>query len=595
VNICSIGSEAVSVTGVQRSFDDLGTPLGQVTFCVIDIETTGESASDGGITEIGAVKLRGGECLGTLQTFVNPGQAIPPQITMLTGITQMMVMPAPRIESILPTLLEFIGDAVVVGHNVRYDLGYINAALVRSERPPLPNRSIDTCALARRLVRDEVPNCKLGTLAERLRLPHRPTHRALADALATGDLLHLLLERAAGLGVLGLDDLLALPTIAGHPQVAKLRLTDHLPRRPGVYLFRDRGGRTLYVGKATNLRTRVRSYFSGDERRKVGQLLRETHRIDHVVCASPLEAAVLEVRLIHRFEPRFNRQAKTWRAYAYLKLTAERFPRLSVVRTVRDDGATYLGPLPSSRAAKRVAEAIETAVPLRRCTVRPGAVARSGPCAPAQLGVACCPCAGQISEAAYAAIVSKVVRGLTVEPRLLLAPLEQRMRSLASAERFEEAAEMRERAAALTAALRRQRRLESLQGAGRIVVEVPGRAGAELRQGRLVRSWTIDVGGTRADVPLPIDLDPTAPDEHRHTARAPSGGRPAAGVGEGDRAPTHAPRAGALPRALADELACVAAWLDREAAALRLMHCDVGLVSAFPALPSFQPTRASPV
>ena len=171
-------------------------------------------------------------------------------------------------------------------------------------------------------MRDEVPNCRLGTLADRLRLPHRPSHRALDDALATGDLLHVLLERAAGLGVLGLDDLLQLPTIGGHPQVAKLRLTDRLPRKPGVYLFRDAGGRTLYVGKATDLRSRVRSYFSGDDRRKVGALLREVQRIDHVVCASPLEAAVLEVRLIHRLEPRYNRQARTWRRYAYVKLTA---------------------------------------------------------------------------------------------------------------------------------------------------------------------------------------------------------------------------------------------------------------------------------
>jgi len=89
---------------VQRSFDDLGTPLSQVTFCVIDLETTGGSPQECGITEIGAVKVRCGEVLGTFQTMVNPGQAIPPEITILTGITQAMVLPAPRIESVLPTL-----------------------------------------------------------------------------------------------------------------------------------------------------------------------------------------------------------------------------------------------------------------------------------------------------------------------------------------------------------------------------------------------------------------------------------------------------------------------------------------------------------
>src|SRR3954462_14029604 len=109
----------------QRSFEDLGRSLHEVTFCVIDIETTGGTAADGGITEIGAVNLRGGECLGTLQTFVNPGAAIPPQITILTGISQAMVLPAPRIEAVLPTLLEFVGSGVIVGHNVGYDLRYL--------------------------------------------------------------------------------------------------------------------------------------------------------------------------------------------------------------------------------------------------------------------------------------------------------------------------------------------------------------------------------------------------------------------------------------------------------------------------------------
>src|SRR5207248_3764799 len=245
---------------------------------------------------------------------------------------------------------------------------FLDAALVRADRPRLANAFVDTCALARRLVRDEVPDCRLGTLASRFRLAHRPTHRALDDALATADLLHALLERAAAFGVLGLDDLLELPTIRGHPQAGKLRLTAGLPRSPGVYLFRGRGGRVLYVGKATDLRARVRSYFSSERRRKVEQLLREMEAVDHVVCAGPLEAAVLEVRLIHQHLPPFNRRAKTWRRYAYLKVTLdERFPRLSVVRRTRPaDGCLYLGPLPSTSAARLLAEAIESAVPLRR-------------------------------------------------------------------------------------------------------------------------------------------------------------------------------------------------------------------------------------
>jgi DNA polymerase-3 subunit epsilon len=542
---------------VQRSFDDLGTPLHEVTFCVVDLETTGASPADCAITEVGAVLLRGGERLGTFQTLVNPGQPVPPAITVLTGITETMLLPAPPIEVVLPSLLDFVGDAVLVGHNVRFDISFLDAALLATGRARLSHQRIDTRALAKRLVRDEVPDCRLSTLADRFRLPNRPTHRALDDALATGDLLHALLERAAAFGVLGLDDLVALPRIGGHPQAAKLRLTERLPRTPGVYVFRDAQQRALYVGKATNLRSRVRSYFSGDDRRKVGGLLREAQAIDHLPCASTLEAAVLEARLIHDLHPRYNHQGKRWRAYAYVKLTNERFPRLSVVREPRPDGSTYLGPVASGSAATRIVEAIHAAVPLRRCTLTPGTARRDSPCTAAQLGVATCPCSGAIGEDAYAAIVALVRRALDREPHLLLDPLAARMAALAAAERYEEAADVRDRAAALAAALARQRRHDSLRRAGRLVVEVPGAGGADLLRGRLLRAWAATDDSAQQRLPLVAVPEPP-------------------------------PATGPLPRHLADELACVAAWLDRHADRVRLVSCDGELSSPWPPVPPFR-------
>lgn len=542
----------------QRSFDDLGVPLSEVTFCIVDVETTGGSAANGAITEIGAVKLRGGECLGTFQTLVNPGQAIPPQIILLTGITEAMVGPAPRMHEVLPAFLEFLGDAVLVGHNVRYDLSFLQAELARAGQPGLTNRSVDTCAMARRLVRDEVPNCKLGTLAERFRLPHRPSHRALDDALATGDLLHLLLERAATWGVLGLEDLLELPRLAGHPQGAKLRLTHDLPRSPGVYIFRDAGGRALYVGKATNLRSRVRSYFSGDSRRKVGALLREVHHIEHRRCHHALEAAVLEVRLIHELEPRYNRQATTWRRYVYLRLTTERFPRLSVVRVPRTDATLQLGPLSSTRTAQRVIEAVHTAIPLRRCTAKPPSEPRPVACTAAQLGVATCPCAGQVTEDEYAHHAAAATRALTTAPLEILTPLEARMAALAAEERFEEAADTRDRAAAVVAALRRQRRLDQWRRPALVRLGLPGDGGVELVHGRMDHAWGIDPGDTQPSLRLVV--------------AAPSG---------------------PVGRDEADELLCIAQFLDRYAERIELLHVDGELSSPLPALPHYEPSPRS--
>ena len=307
----------------QRSFDDLGVPLADATFCVLDLETTGGDRNNDMITEIGAVKVRGGECLGTFQTLVNPGRAIPPRITVLTGLTDALVYPAPRIGAVLGSLVDFIGDAVFVGHNVGFDLAFVRTALERDGRSTIAPVVVDTAALARRLVRDEVPDCRLGTLASRFRLDHRPTHRALDDALATTDLLHLLLERAAGLGVLGLDDLVALAKLAGHPQSGKLKLTAHLPRSPGVYLFCGHRDEVLYVGKATNLRQRVRSYFGSDDRRKIGPMLRETQTVRHLDLPDALSAAVVESRLIASALPRYNRAGTRADKYCYVRLDTD--------------------------------------------------------------------------------------------------------------------------------------------------------------------------------------------------------------------------------------------------------------------------------
>lgn len=517
----------------QGSFDDLGTPLSEVTFVVLDLETTGGSPADCAITEVGAVKYRAGERLGTFETLVNPGVPIPPFITVLTGITESMLLPAPPVEEVLPPLLEFLDGAVLVGHNVRFDLSFLDAALTQHGYDRLAHRRVDTLGLARRLVRDEVPDLKLATLARHLRVAVEPCHRAMADAAATAEVLHALLERAGTLGVLGLDDLLELPTIRAHPSANKLRLTARLPRRPGVYLFKDRAGRVLYVGKATNLRSRVRSYFSGDERRKVPQLLREAEGLDWIECRDELEASVREARLIRELEPRFNRRGKGWRSGAFLKLTlAERFPRLSVVREVRDDGALYVGPLGSAAQAHTVREAVETAVPLRRCRGRVGwnaPLRTDGPCGAAQLGVACCPCSGETGAVDYAQVVETARRGLTGEPALLTDPLTRRMERLAAAERFEEAAATRDRLAALSRALQRQHTLDWLAASG--VMHVATDTGVlRFEQGLLA-----------LDVDLTLD------------------------------APTAAVR---FDRGRCDELLVVARWLLRETAAGRARLLD---------------------
>ena len=239
---------------VQGTFDELGTPLRQVTFVVVDLETTGGAPGSSGITEIGAVKVRGGEVLGELQTLVNPGEPIPSFIAVLTGITDRMVATAPRIDTVLPAFLEFARDCVLVAHNAPFDLGFLKAACTGLDVPWPGFDSVDTARLARRvLTSDEAPNCKLSTLARVLRASVQPTHRALDDARATVDVLHVLFERLGGLGIISLDELRTFTgqvTRAAAQQTPSRRRDAALPRRLRI-------SATNAVGFSTSARPRI--------------------------------------------------------------------------------------------------------------------------------------------------------------------------------------------------------------------------------------------------------------------------------------------------------------------------------------------------
>lgn len=492
----------MALAPAQRSFEELGTPLSDVTFCVLDLETTGGSTVDCFITEIGAVKVRGGEVLGTFQTLVDPGAAIPPQIVLLTGITQTMVIDAPRIEEVLPTFAEFVSDAVIVGHNVRFDLGFLDASATRlGYRRFSENRSVDTAALARRLVRTEVRNLRLATLAAHFRSPTTPIHRALDDAMATMHVLHSLLERAGTIGVTALEDLLTLPKAKGAPEYRKIHLARDLPRRPGVYLFKDRTGDVIYVGKARNLRTRVSAYFYGDPRRSVATMLKELAEVDHRVCAGDLDAAITELRLIGAHRPRHNRRSKPPKSNHWLTLTSERFPRLSITRTVHRDAPLTLGPFRRRATAELVMSALWDATEIRRCTGRPGS--RGGRCAAAQMGIALCPCDGSLSDVRYSQVVERVVGAADNDPAMLLDPLVERIASLARERRYEEAAWARDRHRALVRSLERRQAWRALQTAERIEA-ISGGERAVIDRAALVAAWT------GSDVPLvapPVVLD----------------------------------------------------------------------------------------
>ncbi|HZB50547.1 MAG TPA: DEDD exonuclease domain-containing protein, partial [Mycobacteriales bacterium] len=477
---------------VQAAFDELDEPLHAVTFVVVDLETTGGGADTEAITEIGAVKVRAGELLGEFSTLVDPGRGIPPLISVLTGITDLMVASAPRVEGVLAAFLEFLGDAVLVAHNAPFDVGFLKAACERAGREWPSPRVVDTALLARRvLTSDEVPDCKLATLSVHFKTATRPVHRALADARATVEVLHGLIERLGPLGVHSLDELRSFTAQVSEAQRRKRHLAEHLPNSPGVYVFRDPTGRPLYVGTSKDIRTRVRQYFVASEQRsRMAEMVALADRVDPIVCAHALEAEVRELRMIAEHKPPYNRRSRFPERGAWLKLTAEPFPRLSLVRTVRDDGGTYLGPFGSRRSVERAMAALHDALPLRQCTDRLPAEPTGSACALAEMDRCGAPCEGRISQEEYGAhaeVVRQAVRG---DPRPVTGPLLRKVERLAAAGRFEQAATVRDRLATFARACARVQRITGLTAIEHLVAARPDGSGgwelAVVRRGRLV-------------------------------------------------------------------------------------------------------------
>ncbi len=485
----------------QLTLDELGEPLHATTFVVVDLETTGGSAQADGITEIGAVKVCGGEVLGEFQTLVNSGVSITPFVSVLTGITDSMVMAAPDVGAAVTAFLEFARGSVLVAHNAPFDVGFLKAACLALQLPWPSFAVVDTAVLARRvLTRDEVPNCKLATLAPFFHATTTPTHRALDDARATVDVLHGLISRLGSLGVQSLPELRAFTAQVTDAQRRKRHLADAMPAAPGVYIFRDAQGRPLYVGTSRNLRSRVRQYFMASETRtRMGEMIGLAERVDPIECAHALEAQVRELRLIAAHKPRYNRRSKFPERSVWLKLTIEPFPRLSVVRDVKPDGASYLGPLRNQRQAEAVRDAIHDAVPLRQCSDRLSLrrVVRAA-CVLAGIGRCAAPCEGGTDPARYDAMVRLVASAWAGDVRPLVEPLERRLAELSAAQRYEHAGVVRDRITAVVRACARMQRLASLRAVAELVAARPdGDGGWELsvvRAGRLAAAGRAERG-----------------------------------------------------------------------------------------------------
>ncbi|GLU46083.1 DNA polymerase III subunit epsilon [Nocardiopsis ansamitocini] len=528
---------------MQATLDELGTPLSATTFVVVDLETTGSRPDRGaGITEIGAVKVCGGEVLAEFETLVDPGEPVPPFITLLTGISQAMVDSAPPVAAVLPDFLSFVGPdptIVLVAHNAPFDIGFLKSACAAHDVDWPGYPVLDTLPLARRLVsRNEITNHKLATLAGFFGAADQPTHRALADARATAGVLHGLFERLGPYGVQTWEELRSFRSAPTPAQRGKRHLAEGLPQKPGVYVFEDAAGAALYVGKSTNLRKRVQSYFTASETRsRVREMVGLAERVTPIVCGTALEAEVRELRLITERSPTYNRRSRNAERLPWVELTRETFPRLSVVRRTDGDAHAYLGPFSSVREAELAREAVHQTFRIRQCTQRIKASRPVRACALAGMGRCGAPCEGAEDVEEYSAHTAAAAHAMSADVSPVVEALTAHIADLAGQLRYEEAAVHRDRLAAFVKGATRAQRLQAIATVAHLVAARPDGPDWELcvvRHGRLAG-----------------------------TARMPPGSDPHSFLKAlVDTAETVAPGRGPAPRASAAETECVLRWLE---------------------------------
>jgi DNA polymerase III epsilon subunit family exonuclease len=328
--------------------------LEEAEFVVFDLETTGLSAARDRICELGAVRVRALEPIDSFQSLVNPRAPLPEPVARLTGLREEELREAPSVSSVLGRFLIFAGDAQLVAHNARFDQRFLEQQLLFLHGRRLSEPPLCTAGLARRLLEGRVRRVGLASLAHFFGVPTRPCHRALPDAEATAQVLIQLIGLAQEIGARRLSDLRALAAPRKRRVYGKRSLARGAPSRPGVYLFRDRHRQVLYVGRARDLRARLRSYFRSERQRpSVEAALHAVESIEWRVLGSELEAALEELRLIRELQPPANSRGRTKQHGLYLKRRGEDFV---VTKT-----ATRLGPIASRRRASLAARALAAA------------------------------------------------------------------------------------------------------------------------------------------------------------------------------------------------------------------------------------------
>jgi len=421
----------------------------ETEFTVIDFETTGLSAKSSRVIEVGLVKVKNLKVTDTFSLLVNPLQHIPSGITMLTGITNSDVENAPMFEEVAHKIAEFIGDSVLVGHNLKFDYSFLQSEFQRAETSLPEVHQLCTLKLSRKLL-PHLPNKSLGTVKSHLRIRHKNTHRALSDAIVTAKVLIKLIKKLeTEYDIKTTKEILSFQSIPKTNKtfrVIKKKLSEdfnNLPDKPGVYFFQNSKGKIFYIGKAKSLKKRVQNYFSNTAPRKSKKIVRQSSRLGFQTTKSELTALLAEAELIKKHNPPLNTLLKKYSRSYFIQVTkTEAFPSVKVSSKFCFDGNDYFGPYSNRNIANDMKDIIDKTFQLRECNEKEFAGKKK--CYLADIERCLAPCELPEIKNEYDTEMEKVFEYLSGQNQYAVNRLLKRMKYLSDKKRYEEAAVVRD-------------------------------------------------------------------------------------------------------------------------------------------------------
>ncbi|MEW6652501.1 MAG: exonuclease domain-containing protein [Bacteroidota bacterium] len=448
----------------------------EAEFCVFDFETTGTSARTDKVIEIGMARIKKGKIVDTFSTFINPGRPVPYFITNITGITNLDVQDAPYFEEVYSQIKNFIGDSVLVAHNLGFDMSFLRKECISADLQMIPNEAICTLKLARKIF-PSLPSKSLGNVVKHLKIRHRSVHRGLGDAAATGKVLIKMFKTLREEhNIDTIEELISFVSSASLPptfNIKKKKLADDLvkvPPQPGVYFFKNSRGEIIYIGKAKSLKERVRNHFMSNAISKSKKIVNTAASLEFKTTNSELTALLAEAELIKLHKPKFNTLLKNFPRSYFIKITSEKFPIPEIASTFEFDGNDYYGPYTNRNSVTETKDIIDKAFQIRECSKKEFNKRRK--CYLMDIERCTGPCIDSGIEGKYNEELRRVHDFLRGQNQSAIDNLLNKMKELGEKQKFEEAAQIRDVVQRILHQLHRSSILSEPLNKANVLVEV---------------------------------------------------------------------------------------------------------------------------